>query len=267
MQCYFTQWLLILDTYFVHGSKVREHLQQYRLSCVDSYVVTGDVKSYLLKRGTPRHSGYLEGYEHATLVLDWHSDADPFTDKVHLANSWANNIDFYEAILVLAQSYPKSCFVIRGKNDEWLRVDALADIRNRLLSLPNVIVNTHYDRLHVSHELVEAADSIIGRHTSLADLALAADKPVILIDWFVNGSHCVDIWFGFSPYPVLAHSQGELFSMYDKVMRTGRIMNQDKQQKITREYANEYPGAGSPKDQVLSELEAMLTQTRNAQKL
>ncbi|MBI1201371.1 MAG: hypothetical protein GC182_02550 [Rhodopseudomonas sp.] len=224
LQAFLPDRAIIIDDYFVHSEAAREALQANRYACIGAMHVVGDVRTEDLARPVARHDGFPPGYDHATLVLDWHSDADPAQNAQNTTNNWANNISFYRDILRLARRFPRCCFVLRGKNAVWVDLPALADVRAEVGSLPNVTVSTDYSRPYIAYDLAAAADSIVARYTSLGDQCLAAGKPVIYHEGTVTECLLASSIVDFSPYPIMAHSAAELEALYTRVVETGDTM-------------------------------------------
>ena len=116
-------WTLILDDYFVYGEASRRALRKSPFAIISKIHVVGDLRAAWLLRGVSRHAGFPAGYEHATLVLDWHSALDPADDARVTTACYKNNKLFYRDIVALARRFPRSCFVIRGKDAEWLKLE------------------------------------------------------------------------------------------------------------------------------------------------
>lgn len=224
LQAFLPDRAIIIDDYFVHSQAAREALQANRYACIGALHVVGDVRTEDLARPVARHDGFPPGYDHATLVLDWHSDADPAQNAQNTTNNWANNISFYRDILRLARRFPRSCFVLRGKNAVWVDLPAFEQIRADMASLPNVTVSTDYARPYIAYDLAAAADSIVARYTSLGDQCLAAGKPVIYHEGTVTECLLASSIVDFAPYPIMAHSAAELETLYARVTETGDTM-------------------------------------------
>ncbi|MBI1202260.1 MAG: hypothetical protein GC182_07095 [Rhodopseudomonas sp.] len=224
LQCYLPGWSVILDDYFVQGEASRVALSANTCASIGSVHVIGDVRLPDLMRSVPRHSGFPVGFDHATLVLDWHSDPDPLTNAQHTTSNWANNRLFYRDIVALARRFPRSCFVIRGKNVDWLTIDAFADIRRDIEASPNVVVNQDYSRLLVAQDLAIAADSVIARYTSLGDQCMAIGKPVIYHDGAANGGPLVGSVLTFTPGDLTVHNIDELTRAYACVLDQGQVL-------------------------------------------
>jgi len=260
MLCFFPAWPLILDQYFVHGGKTIAALQNNPVVCVDTFVTSGDIRADLLMQKTSRHDGFPVGFDHATLVLDWHSQTDLYSNNLFCINSWENNKIFYEAVLRLAKLFPRSCFLIRGKNVDWLEVEALFKIRDKVLEQPNIKIDQNYEEFHISNKLAAASDSIIARHTSLGDQALSIGKPVIYIDWTSNGCDCMSTVCNFSSHKIFARSETDLKDMYTKIIDTGYILDVEAQKNLVDEYFNGPYKTGQAKRIVMRHLKNLLNE-------
>jgi hypothetical protein len=204
-----------------------------------------------------RHSGFPQGYDHATLVLDWHSDPDSASSAQHTVNCWENNRLFYRDVMELAKRFPRSCFVIRGKDAVWLELQAFADIRHEMDSLQNVTVSHDYSRPLAGYALAAAADSVIARYTSFGDQCLAAGKPVIYHDGAVNGGPLCGSVQNFAPYPIMVTHFDALFYRYSRVVAYGdAISDTDRSALISAFYTRPSKENGTKKS-VLEILENM----------
>jgi hypothetical protein len=184
----------------------------------------------------PRRTAFPEAFAHATLVLDWQSEPSKSDDSRNIVSNWANNSLFYDDVVELARCFPQSYFIIRGKNADWLDIEHFADIRSRMAALPNIAVNTEYDRFQVSHELAMAADSVIARYTSLGDQCLALGKPVVFHDGAANGGPLVGSILDFAPYPVMVKTRQELFDRYERIVTTGDVMSERERNAMVEHY-------------------------------
>ena len=171
---------LVLDHYLVHGERSAAVVRANPLCQVGSIAITGDLRQPRRKAG--RQSG-----AHRCLVLDYHSVHSPFDDAFAIGNSWASNRLFLEDVLRLSEDFPEVQFTIRGKDTSWTDLPAFADLASHVgRARPNLTVDR--DRsLDRSYVLLADSDSVVARHTSLGDQALALGMPVLFYERMATG--------------------------------------------------------------------------------
>jgi hypothetical protein len=225
MHCMLPNWTLILDDYFVYGEASRRALRNNPFALIGEIHVVGDLRAAWLLRGVARHAGFPAGYEHATLVLDWHSVLDPADDAQRAGANYKNNKLFYHDIIALARRFPRSCFVIRGKDAEWLKLETFSGVRADIAATPNIIINSDYSEPLVAYSLAAAADSVVARYTSLGDQCLAINKPVIYHDGSVNNGPLARSILDFTPYPVMVTTFDSLVTQYSRIVSDGHYLS------------------------------------------
>jgi hypothetical protein len=222
--CLLPGWPVIIDDYFVHGEAAQQRLARNEFACIARTYPAGDLRTEWLTKPL-NYDGFPPGYDHLTLVLDWHSTPDLAEDRQLHTCSWANNKLFYRDIFQLAARFPKCFFLVRGKNADWLNIPDFNDIRQEMNALPNVSVSADYSQQRIAYALASKADSIIARFTSLGDQALAVGKPVIVHDISANGGPLLSSLLSYEPYFPLATDRDTFFKLYARVVETGDIMS------------------------------------------
>jgi hypothetical protein len=245
-------WTLILDDYFVYGQASRRALRKNPFAVISKIRVVGDLRAAWLLRGVSRHAGFPVGYEHATLVLDWHSALDAADDKL-----------FYRDIIALARRFPRSCFVIRGKDAEWLKLDTFFQIRDDIAATPNIVINSDYSEPLVAYSLAAAADSIVARYTSLGDQCLAINKPVIYHDGSVNNGPLVLSILDFTPYPVMVTTFDSLVTQYSRLVSDGHYMSPEETKGLADFFFSGKDAPAHAQARILDTLERYLGRTRD----
>jgi hypothetical protein len=135
-----------------------------------------------------------------------------------------NNKLFYRDIIALARRFPRNCFVICGKDAEWLKLETFSDIRDDIAATSNIAINSDYSEPLIAYSLAAGADSVVARYTSLRDQCLAINKPVIYHDGSVNNGPLVRSVLDFSPYPVMVTTFDSLVTQYSRIVNTGGYM-------------------------------------------
>ena len=257
MQCLIPGWTAILDEYFVHGEAARDAIGKNPLARINVVHPIGDVRvsEFAADRSRPRLAP--TGYDHVTLVLDWHSEGEAAENAQHPTNNWANNRLFYRDIIALARRFPRSYFILRGKNADWRKIAEFTDICAEMDALPNIAVNDDYSRPLVSYELGIAADSVIARYTSLGDQCMAIGKPVIYHDAAMNGGPLVRSIMDFDRYPVIATDSESLSRLYERVIAHGQCMPEEERSAFAARFFNAPLPDDGPKAALMARLETL----------
>lgn len=199
---------LVLDDYCVAGPAVSDFISRLSNMDIRNLHATGPIRRDWLH---PRdRAASHRQYRPRVAVLDaysaeWHEAAD-----VIAVNSLENNRIFLEAILNLAARLPNVDFVIRGKDANWLRFSYFADLIERVNTAPNVSVHQDYSAMQLSYRIVEEADLVICRHTSLGEEALAAGIPCLFFERTVHGARWMSGLCDYGGFPVYVDTDDEL---------------------------------------------------------
>jgi len=256
-------WTLILDDYFVYGEASRRALLKNRFAVIAKIHVVGDLKAaWLLRRPAP-DEGFPAGYEHTTLVLDWHSALDPNEDARTITACYANNTLFYRDIIALAQLFPRNCFVIRGKDAEWLKLKNFSEIRDGMAATPNIFINSDYSEPLIAYSLAATADSIVARYTSLGDQCLAINKPVLYHDGSANNGPLVRSILDFAPYPVMVTTFGSLLAQYRRIVSEGHYLSLEDTKSLADFFFSGKDAVAQAQTKILATLEGYLERPRD----
>lgn len=246
----------LFDVLFVHGDAVRRRIAANPNASVGRLVVTGDPN--VAKIGANRVTAQAErkkrfaDFSHVCLVLDFHSPENIFADALSYGPDQRSNLDFYRVVANLAAAEPDCAFIIRGKDNNWLNLSAMAAARRRFEQLANVFVDGEYSRFNRSYELAAMADIVIARYTSLCDQCLAAGIPVLIYDALPNGDKLISPWHDYAPYPVMVYDAETLRARFDETVRKGRFMDVGMFDVMRRDYYN--AGGPDPRHRMHSEL-------------
>ncbi|NVK18597.1 MAG: hypothetical protein HWE30_07885 [Methylocystaceae bacterium] len=214
IQMYHPSFHPIFDLYFVSGPKIKKRIEQNRFHSIKDIVAIGLVRSQRLREYRIQDDliqvNNGKPYKKLVVVLDFHSDADPFSDSDNSMICWKANNAFYQDILRLADKIPEAHFVIRGKNIEWTKIDYFKNTLAEISQKSNVEVNSNYDEMDVSYKLVSKADLVIGRQTSLGDEAMSVGIPVLFHDWTPMRTHNVSDVYDYENIGVFVHNYEDL---------------------------------------------------------
>jgi hypothetical protein len=245
---------LILDRYFVHGPKPAAAVRDNSLCSIGAITVTGDLRQ-------PRKSRQRRNGPHRCLVLDYHSVESPFLDALAFDNSWANNRLFLEDILQLSADFPDVQFTIRGKNARWVELPVFENLVAAISARANLRVDM--DRaLDRSYVLLADSDSVIARHTSLGDQALAMGMPTLFHERMVTSDRAIAAVMDYSPYPLLTYSYDELHNKFAEILHQGHILDAAQTAALRREFYAQ-PANPHPREQAAEILKSILAETRN----
>lgn len=258
MHSMFPNWTLILDDYFVYGEASRCALRKNPFAVIAKIHVVGDLRAaWLLRRPSP-DAKFLAGYEHVTLVLDWHSAPDPDEDARTTTACYENNKLFYRDIIALAHLFPRSGFVIRGKDAEWLKLETFSEIRNGMEATPNIVINSDYSEPLIAYNLAAAADSIVARYTSLGDQCLAINKPVIYHEGSANNGPLVRSILDFSPYPIMVTTFDSLLAQYSRIVSEGHYLSPEDTESLADFFFSGKDAVAQAQPKILTTLERYL---------
>jgi hypothetical protein len=242
---------LILDHYFVHGSKPEEAIRVNSLCSIGAITITGDPR-------LPRRSRLRREGPHRCLVLDYHSDDSPILEALHIGNGWASNRLFLQDVIRLSEDFPEVQFTIRSKDDRWVDLPVFADLTAALVDRPNL----RHDRdrsLNRSYTLLADSDSVVARHTSLGDQALAIGVPVLFHERNATCDSLIGRVMDYSPYPLLTRNYQELAAKFATIVAHGHILDVTQIADLRRDFYAQ-PADPDPKEKVASILKSILVE-------
>ncbi|GAB6037199.1 hypothetical protein JCM15519_17580 [Fundidesulfovibrio butyratiphilus] len=227
IQGFYPNLALLLDEYFVWGERSRRCIEKTTTCAIERITPIGPVRAdtlwQKLQEPLPERIAQIKNNrQHVVLVLDWHSTPDEYSNAALWETTWKNNRLFYSDILRLAAEFPQAHFIIRGKNDNWTRLPYFRDTLDRITKAPNIEISADYSQYNVSYDLAAVADSIIARHTSLGDEAIALGKPVLFYEVGLNCPRCVASVFDYDGHPVFFFTYEELRKQFQGVLE-GRL--------------------------------------------
>ncbi|MEQ8228963.1 MAG: hypothetical protein RIA64_12830 [Rhodospirillales bacterium] len=208
---------LILDHYFVYGAAFRQIAQRNSNVCIRQYHEIGPVRSDWIK---PRRS---KPGPKSILVLDAFSWTLDSASDLLKANSWENNALFLDRIIRLSETFAEHHFLIRGKDTAWMDMEYFKDIVERIALRDNLKVDQIYEVKGRSYDLVNEADFIVARHTSLGDEAMAKGVATIFYEETVNGASVVSNFSNYEGYPLYAHDFAELCDKVSRIITHGQL--------------------------------------------
>jgi hypothetical protein len=240
---------LLVDHYLVQGERPAAAVHANPLCRVGSIAITGDLRQPRWKR--ERRSG-----SHRCLVLDYHSVRSPFSDAFAIGNGWASNRLFLEDILQLSEDFPEIQFTVRGKDTDWTDLPAFAGLVARAAARSNLTIDR--DRsLDRSYVLLAGSDSVVARHTSLGDQALAIGIPVLFHERMATGTCSIAAVMDYAPYPILTRSYAELRERFAAIVQEGHILDAAQLAKLRREFYSQ-PADRPPKEKAAEVLNSLL---------
>jgi hypothetical protein len=246
---------LILDHYLMHGEQPARAIRANSLCRVGDIAITGDLRQ-------PQPSKVRRPGPHRCLVLDYHSASSPFADAFAIANGWASNRVFLEDILQLSGDFPEVVFTIRSKDSSWIGLPVFRDIIRSIADRPNLTVDQ--DRsLDRSYALLADSDSVVARHTSLGDQALALGMPVLFHERMAIGDRSIAAVMDYSPYQLLTRSYAELHRKFSTILRDGNILNAEQIASLRRDFYAQ-PVEVDPKKKAAAILGSILTNAQGA---
>jgi hypothetical protein len=258
MHSMFPNWTVILDDYFVYGEASRCALRKNRFAVIGKIHVVGDHRAAWLSRKPLPDVGFPAGYEHATLVLDWHSAPTADEDARITTACYENNKLFYRNIIALARLFPRNCFVIRGKNAEWLKLKAFSEIHDGMAATPNIVINSDYSEPLIAYSLAAAANSVVARYTSLGDQCLAISKPVIYHECSANNGPLVRSILDFVPYPVMVTTFEALVAHYSRIVSEGSYLSPEDTNHLANFFFSGKDAVAQAQAKILATLERYL---------
>ncbi len=249
----------LFDVLFVHGDAVRRRIAANPNASVGRLIVTGDpnvakIAANRITAQAERKERFAK-FSHVCLVLDFHSPENIFADALSYGPDQRSNLDFYRVIADLAAAEPDCAFIIRGKDNNWMDLPAMAAARRRFEQLANVFMDDEYDRFDRSYELAAMSDIVIARYTSLCDQCLAAGIPVLIYDALPNGDKLISSWHDYAPYPVMVYDAETLHARFTETVRKGHYMDADLFTSLRRDYYN--AGGPNPRQRMDAELGAL----------
>lgn len=185
--------IMMFDYYFVSDLASRKHILNLKLGDYNRIDVAGLPRIDLMREKYKQRIELRKKLmnelpavcERIVVCFDYHSDEDSVQADNPFVN-WKNNRIFYQDIIRLAKLHKDVCFIIRGKDDRWVSLEAFNDLYEQIVSIDNVIVDRVYDVLHRSYDLAAASDLVIAKHTSIAEECDHVGIPVIFHDYAEN---------------------------------------------------------------------------------
>ena len=207
---------IILDDYFVIGEDTKIYISENVNSCVTRMPVIGPVRSSWLNY-RPQNPSSTKSHLNI-LVLDCISSQHDYRPDLISMNSWENNKLFLEDILKTAKQLPNCNFIIRGKNVVWLEIPFFHDIIEKIKLSKNIIINSSYEQLKITYDLVNKSDLVICRHTSLADETMAIGMPTLFYEGTVNGNIWMRSCIDYDNYPGFLDNSESMVKIIESVM-------------------------------------------------
>ena len=231
ISAYYHNHAPILDLYFVHGELIKKKYAKHAFALIDSIVVTGDPRVQRIidnkKSALIERKKLYSEYKSMCLVLDFHSNSDPFINALSVPTHWKSNHLFYQSIVKLAQENTNCIFILRGKDDLWLSIPEMQESAELVKAQPNVKIDRQYDVFDRSYALAAMVDIVVARHTSLCDQCLAAGIPVLIYEELPNGGTIIEGWHKYDNYPVYCHTKEELLSRFNETIYHDAYMTKD----------------------------------------
>jgi hypothetical protein len=179
---------VFLSHYLVPSSYSKEVIQQSRNFLIDNLIPLGQYRSDEFFHEFPNSSmnEFSKNFKKNILVLGHHCDMDWEDSQSNPILNWKAQVHFLDDILSLAKEFVDSLFILRYKTINWLDLEFFTQIKERLFECKNILISEEYSISFYSYYLVQKADFIIGKQTSLMDEALSIGKPVLMHDYTHN---------------------------------------------------------------------------------
>ncbi|MFC1673124.1 hypothetical protein ACFL12_03120 [Pseudomonadota bacterium] len=250
----------VLSNYLCASQFSAEKYQQSGLGIVDRWTPVGMARTDLLHeyRYQPIPECLKQQVQGRKLVvaLDYHSQPDRIDNCLQPVVNWQANRQFLEDLLTLANAIPEAYFVIRGKNADWVRLPAFADLVLRIDAAENISVDRTYDTFNFSYRLCANADLVIAKHTSLGAECMAVGIPVLFHDYAPNADHVFARTFDYLGSSCMTHDFETLQSRAITILRGGGNPLLHEEAAIMLEMFGEY-NDGEVKDHIQSALSEM----------
>jgi hypothetical protein len=203
--------------------------------------------------------GMKEGQK-LVVALNFHSVADPETNRLQPFISWESNKVFFNDVIELAQMYPEMFFLFRGKDFTWIDMLAFTEIIEKISSLENIAVDTDFDTLEKAYMLCSSCDLIIARHTSLADEAYAYGKQVIVHDYSHNSNRIIGGVFNYLDSGLFVRNKESLHKLVGNYVSTGSVINPELYESVRQKLFGNYSD-GKVRKRMQTIVEEMLVET------
>lgn len=168
-----------------------------------------------------------KSFKHRVLIFDFHVDPDPFLQRRHSFLSWDNDRFFRLNMLQLAETYPETEFLFRGKDDAWIYNDYFRDIVEQIAHMENVKVDSEFSIWGRSYDLANSADLIIAKPTSIAEECISIGYHVLVADYGINYSKHVSVYFPHSSKGNYCSSFKELHKKVTRFMKHGFVVESE----------------------------------------
>jgi hypothetical protein len=219
---------LFVNVYLIGSEYCAEQLEKNPGMHADHYIPVGQARvdlfhKYLHLKSDDLVPGMKEGQK-LVVALNFHSVADPESNRFQPFISWESNKVFFNDVIELAQMYPDMFFLFRGKDCAWVDMPAFTEIMEKIESIENVAVDIDFDTLERSYMLCSSCDLIIARHTSLADEAYAYGKQVIVHDYSHNSNRIIGGVFNYLDSGLFAGNKESLHKLVVNYVSTGSVI-------------------------------------------
>lgn len=217
-----------IDYYFVASNFVCQQIERMPNFTISKALPVGLVRTDLLYKYAATKDERLDRIKEDYVLisaLDFHSQEHGYEQCLNVDINWASNRQFYLDMIRLALMYPQLYIIIRGKNALWLDIKYFYPTAQLIEFLPNIEVNTEYEKVDVSYKLCSKSDIIVARHTSLADECLAVGKQVLIHDYTHNSRSLLSASFDYFGAPFFCHSFEELRCGVQRYLDTGCVMD------------------------------------------
>jgi hypothetical protein len=145
------------------------------------------------------------------VVLDYFTFDDPGQDRLSpLVNSTGNE-SFYADIISLARSLPHVFFLIRGKSNNWTKLEKFKKVVSSIASIDNIAIDFDYSNMR-SYYLCARANFVIAKYTSMVDECLNYGIPVFIYDFSPFFNRFVASFFNVYGKTILCSNYNELFN-------------------------------------------------------
>lgn len=219
VHCFTNIYAINVDYYFVGGEAMKNALFQNSRNKIKEVIPIGLIRTDIIYN----FKKFNKVDDNHVLVFDFHSD-----DYPHMGlNSWKNNKIFYDSIIKLAKQYPNKTFTIRGKNINWVELRYFEDIMLEIRALNNIIINDKYE-LNESYRLLSLSSIVIGRHSSILDEAILAEKKVMILDYFDGDSFHIQNILDYSGMALVIKNYQELSEQFENILSGKDFRNKEK---------------------------------------
>ena len=218
---FYSMFRLIMDYYFVCSEYVKQVIEKNENFAINHMASIGFIRGDIIHEEKANSGHVRSKLRHDQLLVvayDWPS-AETEIDNYFMPDAdWNTNKQFYTDLIRLAQRYGDIQFILRSKDDVWCSLQTFSETVALINVLPNIEIHRNYGEFNLSYRLLSAADIIIAKYTSLVDEAIVADIPVIIHDYYPNGSKRIyDVW-NYENYPVYAFSYEDLERKFNQIL-------------------------------------------------